>query len=380
MSNTSYASQYSYARGCFEGLLVGDAAGATLEFFHDDITDGVVRMAMAMPGGGALRVGPGQITDDSELALSLARALLTSEGPHAGLPLDAIATGYATWFQSGPFDIGRTCRNAFALGAPAARMMRSASQHNMASEANGALMRIAPLAIWATLGPTLGPTRAGGPAEGHGGLTEASDDALAEFARLDAMLSHPSQVCQDCNAVYVIALSALIRAHAGSTRERVATALRHVHSYLGSWQVHDTVSGWLAEAALPDALARLDCTLNMGHVRYAFTMAFHFLSHFEMYGSYERVLFETLLKGGDTDTNAAIVGAMAGAIFGIHGTNGIPRSMADRVFAFDCTAVDTPRRQEPGGADTGRACRGHGRPAEFSARNALDFIAACFPM
>ncbi len=35
------------------------------------ITDGLVRKAMKLCGGGALKVGPGQITDDSEMAMCL---------------------------------------------------------------------------------------------------------------------------------------------------------------------------------------------------------------------------------------------------------------------------------------------------------------------
>ena len=40
------------------------------------------------------------------------------------------------------------------------------------------------------------------------------------------------------------------------------------------------------------------------------------------------------MKGGDTDTNCAIVGAMMGAL---HGTQGIPSYMIDPMLAFDCT-------------------------------------------
>lgn len=37
-------------------------------------------------------------------------------------------------------------------------------------------------------------------------------------------------------------------------------------------------------------------------------------------------IFDTLRRGGDTDTNAAIVGGLVGAL---HGSGGIPRHMAD---------------------------------------------------
>jgi len=57
-------------------------------------------------------VGPGQITDDSELAICLARGLL--EDP-SSLNLDNIALYYKHWINSPPFDIGATTRNALGV-------------------------------------------------------------------------------------------------------------------------------------------------------------------------------------------------------------------------------------------------------------------------
>ena len=62
-----------------------------------------VSAAMKMPGGGMLRVGPGQVTDDSKLALSLAHALI---GHEAGHLQGAAAEMYVKWLNSKPFDVG----------------------------------------------------------------------------------------------------------------------------------------------------------------------------------------------------------------------------------------------------------------------------------
>ena len=56
-----------------------------------------------MPGGGLYGVAPGQITDDSELAMSMMRGLLAGEGK---LDLFYHCVYYGHWFQYGPFDIG----------------------------------------------------------------------------------------------------------------------------------------------------------------------------------------------------------------------------------------------------------------------------------
>ncbi|KAE8987826.1 hypothetical protein PR003_g23502 [Phytophthora rubi] len=202
--------------GAFLGLLCGDAAGATLEFARGAITESDVSHAMAMPGGGVFGVGKGQITDDSELALSLARGLL-GHRPSDGFPLEAVARRYAAWCDSEPFDIGNTCATAFgvqpdAAGNYAAAMIQTAAASCSSSEANGSLMRIAPLGIWAV---------------------GQSEDAIAAFARTEATLSHPSQVCQDCKAVYCLMLEHLLRC-LGDSQGALSRAERFVNAEVKS--------------------------------------------------------------------------------------------------------------------------------------------------
>ncbi len=66
-----------------------------------------VSAAMKMPGGGMLRVGPGQLTDDSEMALCLAHALICHE---ASQLQGAAAEMYVKWLNNKPFDIGKKLR------------------------------------------------------------------------------------------------------------------------------------------------------------------------------------------------------------------------------------------------------------------------------
>lgn len=64
------------AQGCLVGAFVGDSAGARLEFLGHRPDDTELDDALAMKGGGVFRVAPGQVTDDGELTLALARALV----------------------------------------------------------------------------------------------------------------------------------------------------------------------------------------------------------------------------------------------------------------------------------------------------------------
>lgn len=65
-----------------------------------------------MPGGGTFPTIPGQLTDDSELALSLSYGLLNSG---KNFSLKKIASHYVNWYNSLPFDKGITMSNAFSL-------------------------------------------------------------------------------------------------------------------------------------------------------------------------------------------------------------------------------------------------------------------------
>lgn len=70
-----------------------------------------------MPGGGPFDLKPGQVTDDSEMALHMLVGLnhYDSAMPLQGqLPilLVAIAKQYIAWGRSNPFDMGFTCSAA----------------------------------------------------------------------------------------------------------------------------------------------------------------------------------------------------------------------------------------------------------------------------
>ncbi|KAK1930541.1 ADP-ribosyl-[dinitrogen reductase] glycohydrolase [Phytophthora citrophthora] len=304
------------AHGAFLGLLCGDAAGATLEFAPGVITEADVSRAMTMPGGGVFGVGKGQITDDSELALSLARGLMGRQ-PSEGFPFESVARQYVAWCASKPFDIGNTCATAFdvqpdADGNYATTMTNIAVSNCLASEANGSLMRIAPLAIWSV---------------------GQSDETIAALAKAEATLSHPNQVCQDCNAVYCLMLEHVLRVP-GDFQGAVHRGERYVMD-----SVNSVARTWFLEESLD--VSSLVCTRQMGHVRWAFVLATHFLRQNE---SYERAIQQTLLKGGDTDTNAAIVGGLIGAL---HGVESIPPRMREVVLAFDASKPAATHRPRP---------------------------------
>lgn len=63
--------------GAFFGFLIGDSIGSYLAF-HIHKIDELVLKSLMMNGGGTYNVNPGQGTDDTELAFSLAYGLIES--------------------------------------------------------------------------------------------------------------------------------------------------------------------------------------------------------------------------------------------------------------------------------------------------------------
>ncbi len=312
MSSPPSSLSLDAALGAVLGALVGDAAGAVLEFLGRDVGPADVERALAMPGGGTWRVAPGQVTDDGELTICLLRALAESSADPTHFR-EAAALRYADWVASDPFDIGATTAaslgclrkepyrtNAEVQGA-ALTMEAAARERCMASKANGSLMRIAPLAVWAA---------------------SRSRDEVLDAVRADVTLSHPNPSCVDAACAYVLAIASLVR-----TPGDVAQALEEATSWAAA-HAGEEVKTWLDEAARE---VRVPYTPLDGFVRIGFTHAFR---HLRRGTSYEAAIRETLSGGGDTDTNACIIGAMLGARWG---ASAIPLSMREAVLGSDHT-------------------------------------------
>jgi ADP-ribosylglycohydrolase len=230
------------------------------------------------------------------MALALARSMLLD-----GYDEEAAARAYGEWRQSEPFDIGNTTRQAvdavvraILKGESASKSARNAA--NLHSEANGALMRQSPLAIWGS------------------GLKPKD---LHTIVCADTTLTHPNQVCQDASAAFIEALAATIReGFDGLGAYEFAREWDRTHSSSPS------VTRALEEAGEQPP----DYGHHKGHVLVALQNAFYQALHAP---SLEEGVVATVMGGGDTDTNAAIAGALLGAI---HGVSAIPEQWRETVL------------------------------------------------
>lgn len=302
------AGQLCRAQGCLLGQFVGDALGGLVEFrgasaIAARYPDGVRDLA----DGGTWGTLAGQPTDDSELALMLARALV-EDGDY--LP-EAVCAAYVHWIQSGPFDRGGTITKALSAGvgvsdrATALRRVRASA--SLESQANGSLMRIAPLGVFF----------AGRP------------DLAGRFARVDSALTHPHPLCQDACAVFTSVIA------------------RAIDEALTPAQCFDHACDVATEPALRAVLDASrdappdDYDTNQGWVRIAAHNAFYQLTHAE---SLEAGLIATVSAGGDTDTNGAIAGALLGAV---HGRAAFPMRWITPVLSCRALREAGARRPRP---------------------------------
>jgi ADP-ribosylglycohydrolase len=273
------------ALGALIGASIGDAIGSFLEFQHDYAyssnpvlpTPERVREALRMPGNGPPHfLASGQVTDDQELALALA-SVLKGHDPRAGLPREDVWKVFHAWIESGPFDVGVSTRAAFEPSR------RTNARVNPKNESNGDLMRIAPLAVWAA---------------------KLSDADIAKIVDAETMLSHSSTTARIASATYAISLASLVRGEGpAAARRRALEFLKTVSNPVTARKIR----GWIVAEHDP---SDENAMRSAGWLKHGFRLAFF---HLKRGSTFRSGIRHTLLVGGDTDTNACIVGAFLGA-------------------------------------------------------------------
>ncbi|MFD5867413.1 ADP-ribosylglycohydrolase family protein [Corynebacterium sp. NPDC060344] len=255
------------ARGCLLGQFIGDSLGSLVEFEEpEDIAERYPDGVRDLADGGTWNLIAGQPTDDSQMAMMLIRSLQRQ----GTFDADDVFRGYVHWYSTNPFDIGGTCERALA-----------GHGLNEDSQANGALMRVSPLGVF-------------------GARDDVGIAAAADFAREEAALTHPNPICIDANAVFVTGLVTAI--HGGTVKEVV-----------------DAMEGATSEQAVAQAIAagRMgdvgDYRQHDGWVLLALSIA---VRQLVLYDDPVDALVDAIGMGGDTDTNAAIAGALLGAVHG----------------------------------------------------------------
>lgn len=273
----------SRAQAAFAGLAVGDALGAPVEFMTAGEIKAKHGVLKEIVGGGWLRLRPGQVTDDTEMSLCVARAIVAA----GGWSLGGIAEEFAGWLRTKPVDVGDTCRRGIRN-----YMLKGSLEPpvNQWDAGNGAAMRMLPAALF-----TLG-----------------DDDLLRRCVLEQARITH-NHPLSDAACVTLGRLVHL--ALLGASKNRLRR------------EVDLLIAGHPTFSFIPYR------GLATGYVVDTMQTVCH---HFFRGRSFEECLVGTVNQGGDADTTGAICGMVAGAFYGM---GGIPGRWIKRMDGKTMTAI-----------------------------------------
>jgi len=271
----------SRARGALLGLVAGNQLGVPTEHMG---TPEAIRQAFP---NGVVDLAPppknSPYDDDAAMALLLGESLLASKGFDA----NEVAKRWVKWMKVDGRGIGITTKRALTLidrGKEPFEAGRLANQENPGRSAgNGSVMRCLPVAL----------------------RYHDDPDRLIRISTQQAAITHSDERCTWGAAAVNLA----------------ARELLHGNIYFIDEVVHRI--GDRAPRALRDAIHRVpreresDLPITRageaGYVVHCVEIAFWFATHDR---SLEEALIALAQAGGDTDTNAAVAGALLGARYG----------------------------------------------------------------
>ncbi|AVL94968.1 ADP-ribosyltransferase [Moumouvirus australiensis] len=279
------------ARYSIFGAIVGDSLGSSFEFMKNPevknkliscnyLNDGLIGM-------GPFELLPGQFTDDTEMALCIMSVIVKNSGEYNQ---QLVAEKYYQWFLSNPFDMGKTTKNSVSQ-PKCSLMINAAKKYNYQSMSNGSLMRLFGLVSM---------------------YYNRNINDLTSAVLEDVVLTHSNPEMVKISVIYSVALWKAIQ---GESVEKIYKWIEKKSSY------SDLVKNLCIAVNNNDdqfiynfhtyELKDIDSEL-FGFVGFAFWLMLRCLKY---HNNYKDAILYVVEYGGDTDTNACIVGAMMGALY-----------------------------------------------------------------
>lgn len=272
------------------GLALGDALGAPFEFLRrGNVPDPVPALERPWAGG-----PPGSTTDDTAMARNLMRSL----ADRGGFDPEDLVRRHLEWFRTDPPDVGTLT----------GRVLRRVAKGEDASTAARA--------IWEQRGPEV--------SAGNGSVMYSAPLGLAyahrpgelfELAPELSALTHFDGRCRTAVLAVTLAVAALARGEGADAAAR--EALGAVEELEGGEELE-----FLVEAA--GRVRPIDGP-DQGFCLFTGGVGLQALLEG---GDAESELRRVVGLGGDTDTNAAVAGALLGARDGV---GGLPSDWLDRL-------------------------------------------------
>lgn len=292
---------YDRARGCLLAMAAGDALGMPAEFLsRPEVRKrfGVIRdYQRALPGHPCHHLQPGQYTDDTQMALALARSIVEA----GRFDPDAAARHFLAWGTSADNNRGPGA----ACMAAVARLRDGASWRESGVHAAGCgpAMRAAPIGLINVYSP---PERL---------VREAAESGL---------ITHTDH--RGVAGAVAVAAGVAVLARKGGEAIRAGDFLRAVAGLVEAVSAELSARLLAVESllALP-ADEGLDRTGTGGFTLETVPAAFFCFLHYSAQSLEEAVILAAN-AGDDADSIAAITGALAGAY---HGVAAVPARWLD---------------------------------------------------
>jgi ADP-ribosyl-[dinitrogen reductase] hydrolase len=280
--------------GTLLGTATGDALGGPLEFQPARAQSNYV---VDMIGGGWQQLQPGEWTDDTQMALCIVDSLLAK----SVFDPDDIARRFVNWMESGPKDIGlhtQKVLTAIRDGVSWEQAAQSEHQSDPNKAPNGSLMRCAPLAMFFLRHPEYA-------------------------ASLSPVLSRITHVHPDCESACILVSVAIVHLVNGA---KATDAIEL--GYNACPTVTDAFRDRVNRAMQPT-----NDTSPTGWVLDTLEVALWSFLHTS---NYEHGVIDAVNRGADADTVGAVVGALAGAHYGL---SAIPERWLSALLERDMLVV-----------------------------------------
>jgi ADP-ribosyl-[dinitrogen reductase] hydrolase len=284
--------------GSVLGLALGDALGAPFEFRRAGQIPSPVP-AFELPWMG---LPPGTTTDDTAMARNLIRSLVANGGR---LDTADLLARHVEWLATDPPDVGNLTRRVLSRareGAadPAREYVEQRGPE--VSAGNGSVMYCAPLGV---------------------AYANRPDDLFDAAPALSA-ITHWDERCRTACLAVTLAAAALMRG--GDARDAVVRAVSAVSGREGAEELQELVdtAGVTRPIDGPDK----------GFVFFTSGVALRTAAEAP---TFEEGLRAVVALGGDTDTNAAVTGALLGAL---HGRIGLPKNWLARLVDANALGAD----------------------------------------
>jgi ADP-ribosyl-[dinitrogen reductase] hydrolase len=272
-------------KGMIYGLCLGDALGAPFEFGgknrlknYTGVLDRPIIRVNQFQGKRESAIG--QITDDSEMALTLMQSIIKNKIKYNK---NDVVISYMAWANSGCCFMGTNTRELLkgvktinGYNKRYNNKFSDETEKDKWSQSNGCMMRCAPMAL-------------------------LSKNTYLNFAEQDCSLTNPHPICIESNTIYLVILKELLEEKTKEEALNIAMLCAKTD---------------IIKTTIKDGLDRKkrDIETNKGWILHALYCCFYFISSTKE--TFESSIDEIILLGGDCDTNACIVGALVGAFFG----------------------------------------------------------------